>query len=52
MKTKKIIISSIIVSSTLFSQSFDASQYNVQNDLLYGLTNYLHTPTTFGQPAD
>jgi hypothetical protein len=44
MKTKKIIISSIIVSSTLFSQSFDASQYNVQNDLLYGLTNYLTKP--------
>ena len=44
MKTKKIIILSIIVSSTLFSQSFDASQYNVQNDLLYGLTNYLTKP--------
>lgn len=44
MKTKKIIISSIIISSTLFSQSFDASQYNVQNDLLYGLTNYLTKP--------
>ncbi|MBU0924532.1 hypothetical protein KKG81_06565 [bacterium] len=44
MKTKKIIISSIIISSTLFSQSFDASQYNIQNDLLYGLTNYLTKP--------
>ncbi|QKJ21667.1 autotransporter outer membrane beta-barrel domain-containing protein [Poseidonibacter lekithochrous] len=44
MKTKKIIISSIIISSTLFAQSFDASNYGLQNDLLYGLTNTLTKP--------
>ena len=43
MKTKKIIILSLIASSTLFSKSFDASNYNTQTDLLYGLTNYLST---------
>ncbi|RYA23618.1 hypothetical protein CRU96_06995 [Malaciobacter halophilus] len=44
MTTKKIIVSSIIISSTLFAQSFDASNYGLQNDLLYGLTNTLTKP--------
>ncbi|MGB6327434.1 MAG: autotransporter outer membrane beta-barrel domain-containing protein [Halarcobacter sp.] len=44
MRINNIIILSILISSTLFSQSFDASNYRLQNDLLYGLTNYLTKP--------
>ena len=44
MKLKSLTLMCSLSVTTLFSQSFDASQYNLQNDLLYGLTNYLTKP--------
>ncbi len=44
MKISNIIVLLILISSTLFSQSFDTSKYRLQNDLLYGLINYLTKP--------